>query len=140
MSGHLSGVTNRIQGIFPQEKYFAHCRNHCLNLLIVNTCHNVPEVRNFIDSFKEITFFISYSAKRKHILKTRISQKVVNDITLDADENEEEFLEVQIGNRVSPTLSDTRWLSRVDSISTLLAKYNQIYQTESMEEIAAKST
>ena len=66
MAGHLAGVTTRIKKVFPQAKYFTHCRNHCLNLAIVNTCQNVPEIRNFMDSFQEMTFFISYSAKRKH--------------------------------------------------------------------------
>lgn len=137
MSGHRSGVTTRIQEVLPQAKYFTHCRNHCLNLVIVNTCQNVPEVRNFMDSFKEMTFFISNSDKRKHIMKSIISENVVNNITMDADEHEEELLLTASRRQSLPTLSDTRWLSRVDSISTLLVQYSQIYQ--SMEEIAAQS-
>ena len=48
MSGHVSGVTTRIQQALPQAKYFTHCRNHCLNLVVVNSCKDVPEVRNFM--------------------------------------------------------------------------------------------
>ena len=52
MSGHVSGVTTRIQQALPQEKYFTHCRNHCLNLVVVNSCKDVPKVRNFVDAFQ----------------------------------------------------------------------------------------
>ena len=47
MSGHISGVTKRILQALPQAKYFTHCRNHCLNLVLVNSCKDVPEVRNY---------------------------------------------------------------------------------------------
>ena len=30
------------------EKYSVHYRSHCLNLVIVNSCQNVPVVRNFM--------------------------------------------------------------------------------------------
>lgn len=138
MSGHRTGVTTRIAEILPHAKYFTHCRNHCLNLVIVNTCQNVPEVRNFMDSFQAMTFFIGYSAKRKFILNTILSDKAVADITMDADEREEGIFETASRRQSLPTLSDTRWLSRVDSISTLLVQYSKIYK--SLEDIAAKST
>jgi len=57
---------------------------------------------------------------------------------MDADEHEQELFQSAGGRQSLPTLSDTRWLSRVDSISTLLVQYSQIYQ--SMEKIAEKST
>ena len=41
MSGHVSGVKTRIQKALPQAKYFTHCRNHCLNLVVVNSCKDV---------------------------------------------------------------------------------------------------
>ncbi len=91
-----------------------------------------------MDSFKELTFFISYSAKRKHILTTIIADNAVDNITMDCDEHEEQLFERATRRQGLPTLSDTRWLSRVDSISTLLVQYSQIYR--SLEEIAAKST
>ena len=117
-----------------------HCRRHCLNLVIVNSCQNVPEVRNFLDCFKELTLFVNYSAKRKHIMTTNMSEKIVDDLTkdLEAEKHKEEHFQSASRRQVLPTLSDTRWLSRVDSISTLLVKFEQIYL--SMEIIAEKSS
>ena len=117
-----------------------HCRRHCLNLVIVNSCQNVPEVRNFLDCFKELTLFVNYSAKRKHIMTTNMSEKIVYDLAkgLEAEKHEEEHFQAASGRQVLPTLSETRWLSRVDFISTLLVKYEQIYL--SVEIIAEKSS
>ena len=68
MSGHISGVTTRIQQALSQAKYFTHCRNHCLNLVVVSSCKDVPEVRNCMDAFRELSFLINNSHKRKSIL------------------------------------------------------------------------
>lgn len=38
MSGHVSGVSVRLQQLHPKAKYFTHCRNHALNLAIVASC------------------------------------------------------------------------------------------------------
>lgn len=126
MSGHVSGVTTRIKQALPKAKYFTHCRNHCLNLVIVNSCNEVPEVRNFMDAFRELSFFISNSSKRKSIVKSRISQKDTDELLSDLSEHEEELLLHSNRRQGLPTLCETRWLSRVDSISTLLMKYDQI--------------
>ena len=63
MSGHISGVSARLQQLYPKAKYFTHCRNHALNLVIVASCKNVPDIHNFMDAFKELTLFFSHSAK-----------------------------------------------------------------------------
>ena len=63
MSGHISGVSVRLQQAYPNAKYFTHCRNHALNLVIVASCQNFPDIRNFVDSLKELTLFFKYSAK-----------------------------------------------------------------------------
>ena len=68
MRGHVSSVSAWLQQLHPNAKYFTHCRNHALNLVIVAGCNNVPDIRNFMNSFKELTLFFKYSAKRKHIL------------------------------------------------------------------------
>lgn len=47
MSGHVSGVSARLQELYPNAKYFTHCRNHALNLLVIAGCNNV---RNFMQS------------------------------------------------------------------------------------------
>ena len=142
MSGRQSGVSTRIQQTLPYAKYFTHCRSHCLNLVIVNSCQNVPEVRNFMSFFKELTLFVNYSTKRKHIITTNMSEKIVDDLTkdLEAEKHEEEHFQSANRRQVLPTLSDTRWLSRVDSISTILVKNEQIKLYLSMEIIAEKSS
>ena len=58
MSGHISGVS-------VNAKYFTHCRNHALNLVIVASCQNVPDIRNFMDSLKELTLFFQILSKAK---------------------------------------------------------------------------
>lgn len=126
MSGHVSGVATRITQSLPKAKYFTHCRNHCLNLVIVNSCAEVPEVRNFMDSFRELSFFVSNSSKRKSILVSRISQKDSDDLLSNLAVHEEELIFQSNRRQGLPTLCETRWLSRVDSISTLLVKYDQV--------------
>ena len=34
----ISGVSARLQTLYPKAKYFTHCRNHALNLVIVSSC------------------------------------------------------------------------------------------------------
>ena len=55
MSGHVSGVSARLQELYPNVKYFTQCCNHALNLVIIADCNNVPDVRNFMQKFKELT-------------------------------------------------------------------------------------
>ena len=73
VSGHVSGVQARITSKLPKAKFFVHCRSHCLNLAIVASCRKVSEIRNFMDTFKSITFFFSASPKRKGILSEKLS-------------------------------------------------------------------
>ena len=77
MSGHISGVSARLEQLYPNAKYFTHCHNHALNLVIVASCKSVPDIRNFMDAFKELTFFLlfAYSAKRKHILQQHLKSE-----------------------------------------------------------------
>ena len=42
MSGHVSGVLARLQQLYPNAKYFTHCCNHALNLVLVAGCNNIP--------------------------------------------------------------------------------------------------
>lgn len=137
MSGHVSGVTTRIQNALPKAKYFTHCRNHCLNLVIVNSCQSVPEVRNFMDSLKDMTVFINFCAKRKYIFKVSVSDKGADDFLKDLAPHEQELLTQSNRRQGIPTLSDTRWLARIDAISTLLIKYEQIF--DALTNIAEKS-
>ena len=82
-----------------------------------------------MDYFKELTLSVNYSATRKYIITTSMSEKIADDLTtdLDAEKNEEEHFQSARRRQVLPTLSDIRGLSRVDSMSTLLVKYEKIY-------------
>lgn len=134
MSGVNAGVQARITARFPKAKYFTHCSSHCLNLVIVASCNDVREISNFMTTSQQVTLFFSYSAKRKDILKEKMgaasdAEKLLADCTLE--EHEEENLSAASNRECLPTLSDTRWLSRVDSISTLLVNYSAIYNSVS---------
>jgi len=147
MSGHVSGVQARITAKLPQAKYFVHCRSHCLNLAIVASCSKVPDVRNFMDTFRSITFFFSASPKHKGILSEILSERAGNDLLADSgtiakteDNPCEDVMALKVNrSRCSlPTLGDTRWLSRVDLISTLLCHYEAVH--EAFEEVRLQST
>lgn len=124
MSGHVSGVSARLQQLYPNAKYFTHCRNHALNLVIIAGCNSVPDVRNFMDTFKELTLFFNYSAKRKYILVDHFKSSSTQEALL-ADCVEDEPLPYRKFQEI-PVLSDTRWLSRVDSIDCLVRNYRTV--------------
>lgn len=138
MSGHVSGVTTRIQQALPKAKYFTHCRSHCLNLVIVSSCNNVPEVKNFMDAFRKLSVFVNSSHKRKSILKSNISEKSTLELLTDLDVHDEELHIASNRRQGLPTLCETRWLSRVDSLSVLLGKYDQL--KNALEEISDDSS
>lgn len=54
------------------------------------------------------------------------------------EEREEEMLMNAINHECLPTLSDTRWLSQFESISTLLVNYCRIY--DAVSEVMMQST
>lgn len=138
MAGVVNGVSQRIQQALPLAKYFTHCRNHCLHLVVVNSCHQVPVIRNFMSAFKDLSFFINNSHKRKVILKSAISVKETNNLLSDLELHEENLLTESNRRQGLPSLCETRWLSRVDSISTLLVKYDQIIAA--LENIVSESS
>ena len=81
-------------------------------------------------TFQELSFFFSYSLKRKEILKQNVSTSSdAEDLLADCpkEEHEERLFKSALNRESLSTLSDTRWLSRVDCISTLLANYSKIY-------------
>ena len=108
MSGHISGVSARLQQLYPKAKYFTHCRNHALNLVIVASCKAVPDIRNFMDTLKELTLFFSYSAKRKHLLLKHVSPQDQEDLLADSMDKEDTMLNHNKKYRGIPVLSDTR--------------------------------
>ena len=140
MSGHISGVSARLEQLYPNAKYLTHCRNHALNLVIVASCKNVPDIRNFMDSLKELTLFFSYSAKRKHILHAHMkSNEEHKNLLADCDpEKDDQGCIPKRKYKGLPVLSDTRWLTRIDSIDCLLNNY--IAVCEALEEVRDSSS
>ena len=91
-------------------------------------------------AFQELSFFFSYSPKRKEILKQNFSTSSdVEDLLADCpkEEHEERLFKSALNRESLPTLSDTHWLSRVDSISTLIANYSKIY--DAVAQVKAQS-
>ena len=138
MSGHVSGVSARLQQLYANAKYFTHCRNHALNLVIIASCNNVPDIRNFMDAFKELTLFFSYSAKRKHILKQQLQNGDDENLLADSTDEQDEALVPDRQYRGLPVLSDTRWLTRVDSIDCLLKRCKAV--CEAVESVRDSSS
>lgn len=134
MSGCVSGVSARLQQLHPNAKYFTHCRNHALNLVIVASCQSVPDVRNFMNTLKELTLFFKYSAKRKQILHQHLKTSH-EDFLADCGDSEVVPKKKYQG---LPVMSDTRWLTRVDSIHCLLQNYRAL--CEAVEEVRNRSS
>lgn len=110
-------------------------------------CGQFPEIRNFMDTLKSITFFFFASRKRKGILSEKLLKSAGNDVLADSglavvteDDQREDVIALRANkNRYHlPTLSDTRWLSRVDSIITLLSNYESVH--EALDEVRVQST
>lgn len=134
MAGSKGGVQKLMSDELPNCKYFTHCRSHCLNLAVVASCKDVPDVRNFMDKFGSVTWFFNGSAKRKELLRDQFGNQKTSELLADIDDSDLDV--VDEGGLISkslmrhslPTLSDTRWLSRVDSVSTLLGNYESVYK------------
>jgi len=130
MSGTQSGVQARITQRYPKAIYVTHSFSHCLNLVIVASCNKVQEIKNFMTTFQELSFLFSYSPKRKEILKQNFSTSSdAEDLLADCpkEEHEERLFKSALNRESLPSPSDTRWRSRVDSISSFLANYSKIY-------------
>lgn len=70
-SGHISGVHERIQELYPKAIY-VHCAAHRLNL-VLNQCMNVPIIRNCLGVVGEITNLFRNNALANDLLKDKIS-------------------------------------------------------------------
>ena len=134
MSGHVSRLSVILQQLYPNAKYFTHCHNYALNLVIFASCHSVPNVQNFMETLKELTLFFKYSAKRKHIFSEHLksSQEYFLADCVDSD------LVSKRRYHGLPVLSDTCWLTRVDSIHCLLRNYRAV--CEAIEEVRDSSS
>ena len=86
-----------------------------------------------MEAFGQLSFFVNNSHKRKTVLKLKISVKEVDQLFGNLKSIKKRFYCI-LKRQSLPTLCDTRWLSRVDSLSTLLVKYNQV--NNAMDDIA----
>ncbi len=122
MSGEISGVQTRVRSTCPLARFVV-CRSHNLNLVIVKSCQSIPAVRNVMAILSKITWFVCGSSKRKNIMKETLSM-TEKDIDFDLLDDEEELVFSSSQNKASiPTLSETRWLSRVDTLTWLVSNY-----------------
>lgn len=70
-SGHISGVHERIQKLYPKAIY-VHCASHRLNLVLSQST-NVPVIRNCLGVVGEITNLFRNNALASDLLKAKIS-------------------------------------------------------------------
>ena len=132
MSSPKNGVNDIIKRQYPKA-LFVHCRSHNLALVVSSSCIAIPHIRNMFDDVQQITWFISGSAKRKFIFQTASADNLDNGameglITkLDGQfkASNEQILHAHHKKSV-PKFSPTRWSARVETLSTIIAKYSTI--------------
>lgn len=79
MSGRMSGVQARFLKHAPYATYI-HCRAHLLNLALVNTIKDIPEVHEFFGITQKLYDFISNSNTRQQLFVS--AQKELNQEVL----------------------------------------------------------
>lgn len=119
MSGRLSGVQKRIQEVQPRALY-THCRSHALNLVVVHGCTDVPIVRNTMTLIEKVAVFFS-AGTRKHKLQDILQEQGSDD-----------------GPRGIPLMSDTRWGSRIKTVSAFISKLEPTHSA--LQEIESDCT
>lgn len=76
MSGSLRGVQARIKEIAPQVIYI-HCHAHRLNLVLVNTVKNIPEIVDMFSIIQSVYVFLSVSGPRHELfVQAQIEENV----------------------------------------------------------------
>ena len=105
MSGHVSGVQTRITQALGGKCVYIHCYAHRLNLVLVNTAHDIKEVSDFFGLMEATHRFFSVSALRH-----------------------DKLVQVQLKNKVPvleiPRLSDTRWVCRYAAVNLFQSRYD----------------
>ncbi len=115
MSGKVSGVQKRVKELYPRAMY-THCRSHALNLVVVHGCSDLPLVRNTMSIVEKIAVFFSATGARKDALRA------------------ESRREGQPKTAGIPLMSDTRWGSRANTLSTFVEQFTAIHSVlETME-------
>lgn len=68
MSGHVSGVQQRIRELQPQA-LFTYCQSHVLNIVVVYECSDIPIIRNTMATIEKIDVLFFVSAVKKSMLQ-----------------------------------------------------------------------
>ena len=105
MSGHVSGVQQRVRVNNPSAKYF-HCLAHKLNLVLVNACRANRLAAGFFNILEQLYVFFARPGAHDTFVKTQAA------LGLKVQE---------IGQ-----LSDTRWACRWKSVEAVKNKYNAV--------------
>ena len=77
-----------------------------------------------MDTLKALTLFFKYSAKHKHILHEHLKSSAQEDFLADCVEGH--LVPAKRRYEELPVPSDTRWLTRVDTIDCLLKNYRAV--------------
>ena len=109
MSGHVSGVQQRMKEIQPRA-LFTHCRSHALF-----PCSDIPLIRNTMATIENIAVFFSASAVRKHMLQQ------------EPKGSKETHSSVKRKTGSIPLMSDTCWGSRGKTVGAFLDHFKSAH-------------
>ena len=113
MAGAISGVSTRIQRLYPKAFYF-HCASHRLNLAVASSTA-IRCIRNMMDSIRKCCETFRFSPKKNFLLRTKIKEMMSEDMR--------------------NTLLDvckTRWLQRIDGLERVQEMIKPILETLDM--------
>lgn len=110
MSGEFQGCAVKVIEKYSQALYI-HCASHSLNSVVSDAC-DIPIIRNTLGSIKETINFFRTSAQRQTILKDVIHQ-------LDCGTKKRRLMK----------LCETRWIERLDAVTTFKELFVPIFFT-----------
>lgn len=110
MSGHCSGVQQRIKTVAPMAVYI-HCYAHCLNLVLVDSTKSLPVAAEFYALLEALYVFMSTSKAN-----TVYTEK-------------QSILYPEKPARWLQRLSDTRWACRHDAVDAICSTFDAVVAT-----------
>ena len=110
MSGHCTGVQQRVKQIAPQALY-VHCYAHCLNLVLVDTTKTVPQASEFFALMEILYVFISTSKAHTVYMQQQNA--------LHPDKPKHQLQK----------LSDTRWTCRFAAVEAVCSTFDAVLAT-----------
>ena len=138
MSGHITGVQERIREKAPMANY-VHCNAHCLDLVLQEAGKSVQFIRDAISVVHDIGTFLNGSAlrrarfsdvQRKMIDDKRIGEEECIDVNDFVETEEESDSELAVQDHTKSTgirkLCLTRWLARTPALQDVLRAYDAL--------------